>query len=74
MVMASCLTVSMPRRKIKTLDYCGYGQLPDLVSSQLEQNTSKSRHVTTSFLTLGGSRRKKIALDIITVVMASCLT
>ena len=57
--------------------YCGYGQLPDLVSSQIHHNRTSSGpccHGDGQFPDRGDAKEKITALDRNTVVMASCLT
>ena len=76
MVLDCCLTVSALKRKkyIARQNYCSHGQLPDLLFSQFEQNSIKSRGVTACCLILSGPRCKIVMPDRNTVVMASCLT
>ena len=62
------------KKKKARQNYCGYGQLPDLVLFRLEQNSSNSRQATDSCLFFGGPRRKMVKLDVIISVMARCLT
>ena len=77
-VMARCLTVSVPRRNLITLDrftvIVGCLTLSVPSGNKIAVILDRVFMVVTSYLTLRVPRRNMLTLDRINVMMASCLT